>query len=1473
MKIPSEKLKPFTTEIAPECSKLISSLKNAGDFTIFAKGLDNITEWCSVFGKTELGRWVDVLNDCDAVLESALALDEDETMSVDKNESQEAQLISVLRFTSLLFENTFGRSIYSSMDRLIKLLDSRKIWIVVATLRLLMVVSKCSRFITQHLNSDVRLELYNKLMAILEVWAGKLRLTPFAEFCSTDFSYSHGFSIQLVPEMDEFIVDTNKSFTVSSNELKKYIADSTAELKDSEKQFAFTKLRFLYSIKNQNERFYQVIARLISSSIIFYSRCLMADDSRLNGLSNEQFIEQCCAILHFEAPPKYQTLADTLKTEALKTLASIVFLEKTKKIQFIVDTLGLKTYHGFCPSLLRNCIERLKAGKLEANGDLSVSFVTSLFSLVYHVAGFEYGGDALNRSSLVPVLLGVVKTYSLPEQYISYVTRSVRIIDILTGIDVTQFNSNDGTDTIIKRFSHEVEQCKTQISEQTAPGTTLLCSQQRSALMKSLLNFIKRAVIDANLAVQMRRIMETEFPQSLIFIIQHSQYFGSSLLHCTISLITNFIYQEPAQLTMLQTIGLTDAIMNLIFDEKFPISRDLVCALPNVCSALCLNERGHNEFKLYNNQKPLEKIFKIIFSSKFLLSMRKRRTEILETAHMLGTSFDELIRHHPVLRKDVMGTISNILDELLQYSTSEDKCISWSMGKAVIEDDSVEHVLLGDYMAIMGVMIETILSNRSVQDNIQTLNELNIPIRLVKLLSEAKKPNPVLLNSSFLPNLANILCCIMRQTYKVDEAFSYLLERCSFELSTYLTDKECQQEKLFQLTRLSSLVNTTNILMKSVIHAQGSYDIRPLLLHHFATDVPSRDFIDTLFNTYKLMSSKLLANDKIFNAARQTTSQILEDTTKVRDLLRIDDDQTLYEQRMDVDSQATTVPSSSIFRADNIQPPSSMFSVTQPISFTINIARAARTATPHSSGSDLHTFYGSGPTNSNSVESSSNTAGTTSEVSPTSFSTITERSVNSVAYRCHRQAGELIICIGKIFCNSSVLKVRQRLAISLQLSQETLKKDFRNVCTLIFGGVQRLLQLSEIDSSISMIYITTPLNFLKKLLIDDINNIQQLLPDFYLSGCYKTFFFLATDCFKASVNKEEFTTDIHLWLNIAQKFSSPNLTTPRNGSQPQQQQRITVEGFELKNFLATAQKDTFSAVCSMLKELMKHCEALSDSDSKPSTSTDSEKGIGGNKSEQAAFKLLEKLLEFMKGLLKDMMKLLELTEGKSEAPAEIPVGEIDPNKIQQLVEMGFSQSDAVDALLVTSSVPEAAEHLVSMLERNPTAPVAASAALAAEIAANATAEATLAAQLGGSKTDDSQRRESITPMEQDTPLSVLKPMNSDDLQERVEFICKDIITHCLRLLNKNRSVVLGLAELVTIFAEDHLARSWVDDEFIGLLIKELGNELDKLSNGGQLKEEEYGRQFSSLLHLFCLVWQNFPNQKIYKRVSNDRTST
>lgn len=62
------------------------------------------------------------------------------------------------------------------------------------------------------------------------------------------------------------------------------------------------------------------------------------------------------------------------------------------------------------------------------------------------------GGESLISSSIVSTFLVVVKPCSLPDSQISFVTRAVRIIDILTGIDVSEFTSNDGMNIIVDRF-------------------------------------------------------------------------------------------------------------------------------------------------------------------------------------------------------------------------------------------------------------------------------------------------------------------------------------------------------------------------------------------------------------------------------------------------------------------------------------------------------------------------------------------------------------------------------------------------------------------------------------------------------------------------------------------------------------------------------------------------------------------------------------------------------------------------------------------------------------------------------------------------------------------------------------------------------------------------------------------------------------------------------------------------------------
>uniref|UniRef100_A0A183C6I5 UBA domain-containing protein n=1 Tax=Globodera pallida TaxID=36090 RepID=A0A183C6I5_GLOPA len=1317
-------------------------------------------------------------------------------------------------------------------------------------------------------------------------------------------------SIQIRSDVPGYTVNLDKSIVKSIGEMRTSFASIT--LDDAEMALASFKLRFAYASKNLSERFYLVMTRLIVTSVFFYSRCLITEEWRLNSLANDGFIEHCCAILRSEWSPKCHTLADALKTEALKTLASVVFLEKDKKIQMIVDHLELRTYHGFLPSQIRSCIESLKAGKVDvgSSSDCSIAFVTSLFSLVYHIAGFEYGGDALNRSSMTAVLLDVVKNYTLSEQNISFVTRSMRIIDNLTGMDITEFNARGGTDIVIKRLIHEVDKCN-------QAATPLLCNQQRSALMKSLLNFLKRAVLDVHLVTQMRRIMETELPMSLIHIIENPHFYGPSLLHCAVTLTTNFIFQEPAQLTTLQNTGLTSAIMGLIFNEKFPISRDLVCALPNVCSALCLNERGLNELKTFQGKKPLEKMFRIIFSNKFLQSMRKRKTEIVETAHMLGTSFDELIRHHPSLRKELMSTLAAIIDDWLSFEQNCEKegkqcAIAWGVGKAVVEDESVP---LRDYLAMLGIVLETMLTNRGVQDNVQAANEFSISLRL----------SPLMLQSNYLHMLANIL----RYTHRhdVDKAFLHLVKQNSVELKAYNQcetsgDVSCQK-KLCQLTRLCALLTTLNSLMVCVsllyTHKAHMKCVRICFTFLQLIRMHAHSFMRYLMHTN--------CNSAEQQQQQATTSQIIEDTAKVSELLI--DDESASQQGvllMEVDNSGTAASSTNTAAHQQQHQRRNV----------VNIARS-------NSGTAATMALTTTPTTllANAAATSSLTDGR-----------LVERSAQSIAMRSLKQIAELITYIGKAFCTISLPRIRQRgQAAQPTMDQATMRQHAQKITKLVFGGLKRLLEID--DTTLKMVnkinmsasHIHHSLSTLKKLLIDDTHNLQLLLPNFYKSGCHSAFFAMGDKYLRPNIEKVEYNMPIQLWLGITQRLIVVQLAdmtnrNKTNGQQPKPQQ-VIVEGFESNNYLATCQKDAFAALVKLFKSLVELCDV--------STKCGKEEGV--------VFVLLERVLCSMKVLVHGMMELLELTEDKAGHAAEIPVSEIDPTKIEQLVEMGFSQSDAVDALMQFSSVLEAAEHIVSMMERStaatsrtetttvitsaqptvtvsstaPATTVAAATTVATDVVAAATASVILAENSADQQQDDedSAAADTATPMEEEgqsqlrssTPeadaststtaeagedqeegqqdlgketalqedeisFADLKPLTREEFQEMVDLLCREVVGTCLRLVRCSRLVVIGLSELVSVFARDALASSWVDVQFIGSIITELNRHLDELtttnSDEGEpmmapsdedkegdvgTDDEELAEQLASLLQLFCQLWQHFPNQKIYKRLN------
>lgn len=58
---------------------------------------------------------------------------------------------------------------------------------------------------------------------------------------------------------------------------------------------------------------------------------------------------------------------------------------------------------------------------------------------------------------------------------------------------------------------------------------------------------------------------------------------------------------------------------------QLPASRDVLAALPNTFTALCLNERGLHTFIA---EDPFEHLYNILVSAKFISAMKRRRNEM-----------------------------------------------------------------------------------------------------------------------------------------------------------------------------------------------------------------------------------------------------------------------------------------------------------------------------------------------------------------------------------------------------------------------------------------------------------------------------------------------------------------------------------------------------------------------------------------------------------------------------------------------------------------------------------------------------------------------------------------------------------------------------------------------------------------------------------------------------------------------------
>lgn len=124
----------------------------------------------------------------------------------------------------------------------------------------------------------------------------------------------------------------------------------------------------------------------------------------------------------------------------------------------IIQYTGAERQGGILPLLVRDCIISLTNEGICEKYPLVLA--TSLFSLLYHLASYEAGGHALVKSGMMKSLLQVINWPGVDLEHITFVTRAVRVIDLITNIDISKFHHCNGLNIFIDRMEKEINCCR-----------------------------------------------------------------------------------------------------------------------------------------------------------------------------------------------------------------------------------------------------------------------------------------------------------------------------------------------------------------------------------------------------------------------------------------------------------------------------------------------------------------------------------------------------------------------------------------------------------------------------------------------------------------------------------------------------------------------------------------------------------------------------------------------------------------------------------------------------------------------------------------------------------------------------------------------------------------------------------------------------------------------------------------------------
>jgi E3 ubiquitin-protein ligase HUWE1 len=399
-----------------------------------------------------------------------------------------------------------------------------------------------------------------------------------------------------------------------------------------------------------------------------------------------QLAYQLAELVH---PPGSGTtgVSQDLQTVALGTLEALA--RHKSKAPDVCAALSVNVNHGVLFYVVRKAVAEL--GKPEKNEDESEEdWREALYSLLNTLPTSQArAGEGMVSAGLLEILIEVL-TLRTPQAERSYPK-------ILNFLDTFVYNLRDAFSSIVSAkgleiladlTSHEVdtskklaEEGKGMPAEYKTHYTDYKIPFYNQQNLRWLFKFLNH-MLSHNSGGATDRLMRNliDSPQllgALKTVLLNPVVFGSTVWSLAVNILTSFIHNEPTSYQVIAEAGLSEAFLETVAQQpvgeqtkatddtpKAPLETgilphaDAISTLPTAFGAICLAEAG---MKLFKSSPALARFFEIFESPAHVKALDVDS----DIANLIGSNVDELVRHHPPLKDDVMTCISNMIQRVV----------------------------------------------------------------------------------------------------------------------------------------------------------------------------------------------------------------------------------------------------------------------------------------------------------------------------------------------------------------------------------------------------------------------------------------------------------------------------------------------------------------------------------------------------------------------------------------------------------------------------------------------------------------------------------------------------------------------------------------------------------------------------------------------------------------------------------------